>query len=113
LQEGLDVLKSWGFEYKTIITWVKKTKNNKIRLGMGYYFRNSTEHILFGVKGKMHTTNNSTKNIVEYLHNHMQHSVKPKEFNNFIVFNSGNLPRIELFARSKCDGWDVWGDEIE
>jgi N6-adenosine-specific RNA methylase IME4 len=43
----------------------------------------------------------------------MQHSVKPKEFNNFIVFNSGNLPRIELFARSKCDGWDVWGDEIE
>ena len=52
IQEGLDVCKAWGFEYKTLITWLKTYKDGTPVMGMGYYFRGCTEHIIFGVKGK-------------------------------------------------------------
>jgi N6-adenosine-specific RNA methylase IME4 len=112
IDQGIELIKAWGFTYKTLITWIKRTVHGKIGLGMGYYFRNSTEHMMFAVKGKMLTTNNSTKNVIEYV-NPSKHSEKPKETRDFIVANSGDLSRIELFARSKCDGWDSWGLEIE
>ena len=53
LSEGLEICESWGFEYKTLITWVKTYKDGSPEMGMGYYFRGCTEHIIFGIRGKM------------------------------------------------------------
>ena len=110
LQEGLDVCKSWGFEYKTLISWVKTYKDKTPIMGMGYYFRGCTEHIIFGVKGKKLCENKNTKNII--FSEQRKHSQKPEETKDLIVNCSGDLPRIELFARNTTPGWDVWGDQI-
>ena len=114
IQEGLDVCKSWGFEYKTILTWVKTYKDGTPIMGMGYYFRGCTEHIIFGVKGKMKCLNKTTKNMFVEV-NPKKHSQKPKQVKDMIVSCSGDLPRIELFARNIGlfpNGWDHWGDEV-
>ncbi len=115
LQEGLDVCKAWGFEYKTLITWVKLYKDHRKEMGMGYYFRSATEHIIFGVKGKMKIRNKTTINVFEEVNPRFYtklHSSKPDSVRDMIVRCSGNLPRIELFARKKSEGWDVWGNQI-
>ena len=115
LGEGLEVCKSWGFEYKTLITWVKLYKKGQKEMGMGYYFRSCTEHIIFGVKGKMKIQNKTTRNIFEEInprHYNKLHSAKPDSVRNMIVKCSGDLPRIELFARQETEGWDVWGNQV-
>ena len=112
IQEGLDVCKSWGFEYKTILTWVKTYKDGTPIMGMGYYFRGCTEHIIFGVKGKMKCTNKTTRNMFQAV-NSNRHSEKPHQVREMIVNSSGDLPRIELFARHKFKGWDTWGNQVE
>ena len=111
ISEGLEVCKSWGFEYKTLLTWVKTYKDGSPVMGMGYYFRGSTEHIIFGVKGKKLCNNKNTKNIFYSLQR--QHSRKPDFIKDMIVKCSGDLPRIELFAREETDGWDCWGNETK
>ena len=108
IAEGLEVCKSWGFEYKTLLTWVKTYKNGSPVMGMGYYFRGSTEHIIFGVKGKKLCNNRNTKNIFYSLQR--QHSRKPDFVKDLIVKSSGNLSKIELFAREESPGWDCWGN---
>ena len=110
IQEGLDVCKAWGFEYKTLITWLKTYKNGTPVMGMGYYFRGCTEHIIFGVRGKKLCNNKNTKNIL--IEKTGKHSQKPNVFRQTIISCSGDLPRIELFARETADGWDSWGNEI-
>lgn len=114
IAEGLEVCKSWGFDYKTLITWVKTYKDGTPEMGMGYYFRGCTEHIIFGVRGKMKCINKTTKNMVMEV-NPKKHSQKPHIFKEMIVKTSGDLPRIELFARNQKslfkDNWDYWGDE--
>jgi len=113
IAEGLEVCKAWGFDYKTLITWVKTYKDGNPEMGMGYYFRGCTEHIIFGVRGKMKCINKTTKNMVMEV-NPKKHSQKPHTFKEMIVKTSGDLPRIELFARNVGflkDGWDYWGDE--
>ena len=85
-------------------------------MGMGYYFRSATEHIVFGVKVKMKIKNKTTKNIFNYINPQklgFAHSAKPEDVRNRIVEWSGDLPRIELFSRKKIDGWDVWGNEVK
>ena len=109
ISEGLEVCKSWGFEYKTLLTWVKTYKDGKPVMGMGYYFRGSTEHIIFGVKGKKLCNNKNTKNLFYGLQR--QHSRKPDFVKDLIVKCSGNLSRIELFAREESFGWDCWGND--
>jgi len=112
LEEGLKLIKEWGFKYKTTITWVKTYKDGTPEMGMGYYFRGCTEHVLFATKGKMKILNKTTKNMfVEQ--NPRQHSKKPDSFRDLIVRCSGDVSRIELFARDKTEGWDVWGNELE
>jgi len=111
LQEGLDVCQAWGFEYKTLITWIKTYKDGTPEMGMGYYFRSCTEHIIFGVKGKMKCLNKNTRNMIKEI-NPRLHSKKPSMIRNLIVECSGDLPRIELFARRKVEGWDCWGNEV-
>ena len=61
ISEGLKLVKEWGFEYKTLITWIKTYKDGKPEMGMGYYFRGCTEHIIFATKGKMKCINKKTK----------------------------------------------------
>ena len=129
LADGLRVCKEWGFEYKTLLTWHKLYSSGKPEMGMGYYFRGCTEHIIFGVKGGMKCLTKTERNCIEYPDdnfiaeiNPKQHSRKPDLFRQKIVTDwSGDLPRIELFARSQKDlfdkeifkGWDVWGNEVD
>ena len=111
IAEGLEVCKSWGFEYKTLLTWVKTYKDGSPVMGMGYYFRGATEHIIFGVKGKKLCNNRNTKNIFYSLQR--QHSRKPDFVKDLIVKCSGDLSRIELFAREESKGWDSWGNDTK
>lgn len=114
IKEGLEVCDVWGFDYKTLITWVKLYKDKTKEMGLGYYFRSCTEHIIFGVRGKMKIKNKITRNLFEAVNPHnlgKSHSAKP-EIRNKIVEWSGDLSRIELFARERIEGWDAWGNEL-
>ena len=79
-------------------------------MGMGYYFRGCTEHIIFGVKGKMKCKNKITRNMF-YAINSRNHSQKPNCVREMITKSSGDIPRIELFAREEIQGWDCWGND--
>ena len=109
VREAHQLCDAWGFNYKQTLTWVKTYSNGKIILGTGYYFRGCTEHILFATKGKLPRGDKSLKNLV--IHPRGEHSEKPNIFRDLIIKQSGDLPRIELFARTKIHGWDVWGDD--
>jgi site-specific DNA-methyltransferase (adenine-specific) len=110
LNEGLELCEAWGFDYKQLITWVKTYKTGEPVMGLGYYFRVCTEHCIFAIKGKLPRINKSIKNII--ISPRLTHSEKPHEFRETIISHSGNLPRIELFARQHVDGWDCWGNEV-
>lgn len=112
IQEGLELVKAWGFEYKTLITWVKTYKDGTPEMGMGYYFRSCTEHLIFATKGNKKILNKITKNMFMEV-NPRLHSQKPGSVRDMIVRCSGDIPRIELFARQKAPGWDSWGNEIK
>lgn len=110
LNEGLELCKAWGFEYKTLITWLKTYKDGTPEMGMGYYFRGCTEHIIFGVKGKMKCTSKTIRNFFA-ASNPKLHSQKPIKAREIIEIQSGEVTRIELFARQAAKGWDCWGLE--
>ena len=114
LQEGLDVIKAWGFKYKTCaFSWMKTNKSSDklFGRGVGSYTMPNIELCLLGVRGKFFR---NKKNVYQaLLHPRMEHSKKPDEVRNRIVELCGDLPRIELFAREKTSGWDVWGNEVE
>ncbi len=110
IQEGLDVLKAWGFEYKNFaFVWIKKTVEGKDFVGMGHYTRANPEYCLLGTKGKVDVKSHSIKKI-QYS-KIREHSRKPDLIRNKIVQLCGDLPRIELFARTKIYGWDIWGND--
>lgn len=110
--EALYVMKAWGFTLKTMkgFTWHKTTKNGRDHFGMGHLTRANTEDCLFAVRGKPVRASGSVRQIV-----HAQvreHSRKPDEIRNALVELLGDIPRIELFARQKHEGWDHWGNEL-
>ena len=113
LQEGLDVIKAWGFKYKTLgFSWIKTNKNNgKPFFGIGYYTKSNCEVCLIGVKGKPIKVSNSVSSVI--ISPRQEHSKKPDQIMDKIVELCGDVPRIELFARQKTEGWDVWGNEVE
>lgn len=113
LQEGLDVIKSWGFKHKTTaFTWIKlNPKAETIFKGIGRWVQGNAELVLLATKGKPKRIRKDISQIV--MAKRGKHSVKPKEVRDRIVKLMGDLPRIELFAREKISGWDVWGNEIE
>ena len=118
LKEGLEVVESWGFEYKTTITWLKKYSNGKPEMGMGYYFRGCTEHIIFATKEKKKTERNDVRNFFEAVNPATSngkglHSQKPEKARKIIEKMSSGDDRIELFARKNPDGWTAWGDEAQ
>lgn len=114
LAEGLQVMEHWGFTYKTNIIWYKVRKDGgPDRRGVGFYFRNVTEMILFGVRGKNARTlqpGRSQENII--VARKREHSRKPDEQYQIIESCSWG-PYIELFARGPREGWFVWGDQAE
>lgn len=106
-----DIIKRWGFTYKTVgFTWVKTTKTGKDVFGMGQWTRNNPEMCLLATKGKPKRINAKVRQLQKY--QVREHSVKPNEIRDAIVQLCGKLSRIELFARERFPGWDAWGDEV-
>jgi len=113
LNEALEIIKSWKFKYKTIgFTWVKQYKNGSYCYNFGAYTLKSTEICLIGLKGKLKNIKktNNVKGLV--FAERTKHSKKPNCIRDKIVELCGDLPRIELFAREKADGWESWGNEL-
>lgn len=110
--EALKVVAAWGFKVKTMkgFTWHKLTKHGKSHFGMGNYTRANTEDCLFAVKGRFSRNSAGVRQFLEA--QYQGHSVKPNEVRDRLVQLVGDVPRIELFARSTAKGWDSWGDEI-
>lgn len=112
LSEALRVIKAWGFQYKTVaFVWLKQNKSGKGWFyGLGFWTRGNAEICLLATKGKPHRYSNAVHQFI--ISPLRQHSQKPDETRDKIVALMGNLPRVELFARTKTDGWDVWGNEV-
>lgn len=112
LNEVFEVVEAWGFEYKTVaFTWVKR---NKVAptwfMGMGRWTRANAELCLLATKGKPSRVNAGVHSVIDTPIR--KHSQKPDETRDRIVQLLGDRSRIELFARDKTDGWDVWGNEV-
>jgi N6-adenosine-specific RNA methylase IME4 len=114
LPDGLHVMKSWGFTYKANIVWHKVRKDGgSDGRGVGFYFRNVTEVLLFGTRGKKARTLAPGRSQVNYLATRKrEHSRKPDEQYKIIEACSPG-PYIELFARGKRPGWEMWGNQAE
>jgi N6-adenosine-specific RNA methylase IME4 len=112
LKKGLEVMQSWGFEFTTIaFVWVKTYKNGKEITGMGRYTRSCVELCLLGKKGI--GVKREDTNVPQIVYSNLQnHSKKPEEIRERIINLCGDVKRIELFAREKVKGFDVWGNEV-
>jgi len=105
LPEALEVMKAWGFEYKSACVWYKT------KMGTGYWFRDQSEHLLLGVKGKVPAPEPDKRYSSIITARQGAHSAKPFAFREMIEELFPNLPRIEMFARERFEGWDCWGNE--
>lgn len=112
LPEGLEVMKAWGFQYKTNLVWEKVRKDGgPDGRGVGFYFRNVTELLLFGVRGSNARTLAPGRTQVNLVRSQKrEHSRKPDEIITLIEQCSAG-PYLELFARGKRDGWTLWGNQ--
>lgn len=108
---ALKVVNAWGFELKTMkgFTWHKTTKHGRSHFGMGNYTRCNTEDCLIAVRGKPVRASASVRQFIE--HPIGRHSEKPPAVRDRLVQLMGDVKRIELFARHKTEGWQVWGDD--
>jgi len=114
LPDGLAVLKAWGFQYKTNLVWHKVRKDGgSDGRGVGFYFRNVTEMLLFGVRGKNARTLAPGRSQVNYLSSRKrEHSRKPDE--QYPIIEACSIaPYLELFARGERPGWLSWGNEAD
>ncbi len=113
LQDGLDVIKAWGFEYKTCaFVWVKKNKKAQTPFwGMGSWTRSNAEICLLATKGK---PKRNRADIHQLIYAPIEvHSKKPNETRKHIISLCGDLPRIELFSRQAPMGWDYYGNGVK
>lgn len=111
LAEGLRVLEDWGFTYKTVLIWHKVRKDGgSDGRGVGFYFRNVTEPVLFGVRGHLRTLGPGRRQVNLLATQKREHSRKPDELYPVIEACSPG-PFLELFARYPRPGWSCWGDE--
>lgn len=122
LDDAYHVMREWGFTPKTVITWVKPTSADEAlpherdgparvtpRMGMGQYFRNCVEFMVFGVKGSLNLQRDDLHTV--FFAERTDHSAKPeKSFR--LIEQASPAPRLELFGRRDRPGWDVWGDEV-
>lgn len=113
LREALHTINAWGFKYKTVaFVWLKLNRKGKGWFyGLGFWTRGNAEICLLATKGHPKRKSNRVHQfIISPLRGHSQ---KPDETRSKILALVGDLPRIELFAREKADGWDAWGNEID
>ena len=112
LEESLELIKAWGFTYKTCgFTWVKRNKKSDTWFwGLGYWTRANAEVCLLATKGNPKRVSKSVHQVCDA--RIREHSRKPDEIRDRIVQLCGDLPRIELFSRQISDGWDCWGSEV-
>ena len=111
LSEGLHVVEAWGFTYKAMIVWTKRRKDGgPDGRGVGFYFRNVTEAILFGVRGKLRTLDPGRRQVNLIESRKREHSRKPDEQYAIIEACSPG-PYLEIFARHPQENWIVWGHE--
>jgi N6-adenosine-specific RNA methylase IME4 len=112
IAEGLEVMRRWGFQYKTNIIWYKVRKDGgPDRRGVGFYFRNVTEVCLFGVRGTNIRTNQPGRTQPNIIVSQKSiHSKKPAEMYD-IIESCSNGPYIELFSRTQREGWTMWGNQ--
>ena len=111
LAEGLEVMRAWGFTYKTNLVWSKIRKDGgPDGRGVGFYFRNVTELILFGVRGSMRTLKAGRTQVNFIATRKREHSRKPDEIYPLVEACSPG-PYLELFARFRRKGWSQWGNE--
>ena len=117
LSESLEVMKEWGFFYKSSLIW------DKVNLGMGFWFRGQHEFLLVGVKGKFSPPPQSLRIRSIYQERKTEHSKKPRKIRKLISLWYPECSKLELFARpndpkdlwnkSSFDGWDTWGNEVK
>lgn len=128
-QEAIDLAHAWGFTLKNMngFNWNKLTVNNKPFFGMGFWTRAGSESAIFAVKGKLKPNSRSVRAVGNYSSGSLddvlaelcflgsfkvgKHSAKPIEFRDRCVELMGDVPRLEMFARNKTKGWDVFGNE--
>jgi N6-adenosine-specific RNA methylase IME4 len=112
LLAGFDVMRAWGFEYKTHLVWYKVRRDGgPDGRGVGFYFRNVTELVLFGVRGSLRTLAPGRRQVNLLATRKREHSRKPDELYDVIEACSPG-PRLELFARHARAGWAQWGNEV-
>ena len=113
LRDCFSVIESWGFTYKTVaFVWIKQNrKSDGLFWGMGHWTRANAEFCLLATKGHPKRVSAAVHQVI--VSRVEEHSKKPEEARKRIVALLGDLPRIELFARQKTDGWDAWGNEVE
>jgi N6-adenosine-specific RNA methylase IME4 len=112
LPEALRVINSWGFRYVTAaFNWFKTTKGGLPFFGVGYYTKSNSEIALLGVRGRMKPASNFVSQVI--ISPRERHSKKPDVVRDKVVELFGDLPRVELFARERTIGWDVWGNEVK
>jgi N6-adenosine-specific RNA methylase IME4 len=112
LNECFDIIKKWGFVYKTCgFVWIKKNKkSDSIFWGLGRWTRSNAEICLIATKGKPKRISAKVHSVI--ISRIREHSRKPDEVRERIVELCGDLSRIELFARQEIVGWDCWGNEV-
>lgn len=106
------IAKAWGFEFKTVITWVKTTRTGAVNAGgMGWFFRGATEHVLYATRGKARIPSElRAPNVL--LAPKGKHSEKPAAFMDLVERVTPDARRLELFSRAPRLGWDAWGNEV-
>jgi N6-adenosine-specific RNA methylase IME4 len=113
IEEALQIMRQWGFAYKTNIVWYKVRKDGgPDGRGVGFYFRNVTELLLFGIKGSLRTLQPGRRQVNVVVTRKQEHSRKPGQVYDIIERCSPG-PFLELFARERREGWTQWGDELE
>lgn len=109
---AFDVMAAWGFRYITVgFVWVKQNPSDRgLKFGMGFYTRSNAEYCLLGVQG---SPKRSAADVDQVLVAPVgKHSAKPHEFRHRIERLFGDVPRLEMFARTSSAGWDSWGDQV-
>ena len=113
LKDCFSVMKAWGFEYKTVgFVWIKQNrKSDSLFWGMGHWTRANAEFCMLATKGR---PKRKSAGVHQVIISHIEeHSKKPDIVRHRIIELVGDLPRVELFAREKADGWDAWGNEVD
>ena len=111
IDQAIDLMKRWGFDYKTIaFVWVKTTKDGKPRMGMGLWTRKQAEVCLMGTRGKVFRVGKGVRQVI--MAPRREHSRKPDEIYERIEALVGG-PYCEMFARQKWPGWHAIGDEVD